>query len=112
MIVGSHCIVADPRSLGMSKDTDQASIQFVATRLRTIRTHHNLTQEELAGLVGCSEKFIQQIEAARKKQIWLSTVGLLAASVGLRVDEFLAPELPVKRKLPRKVASSRVHRKS
>ena len=88
---------------------DQVSIHFVASRLRALRTQHNLTQQELAELAGTSEKFLQQIESCRKKQIWLSTVGAFAEALGLKVDEFLAQDLPEKKNLPRRIASSRVH---
>lgn len=58
-----------------------------------------------------SEKFLQQIEAQRKKQIWLSTVEQIAKGFGLELHEFLAPKMPTNGTLAKKVPSSRVHRK-
>ena len=41
-----------------------------------------------------SYKFYQQIEAGRKKQIWLETVERLAAGFGLEAWQILAPDEP------------------
>jgi len=57
-----------------------------------------------------SQNFLQQIEAGRKKEIWLSTVERLAKAFSLEVHEFLAPECPVNSKPVRKKVSSRVHK--
>lgn len=86
------------------------SVERVAKRTKELRTQHRLTQQEFAEVAEMSEKFLQQIEACRKKQIWLSTVEQIARGFGLQLHEFLAPETPVKSKLAKKVASSRVHR--
>jgi transcriptional regulator with XRE-family HTH domain len=53
-----------------------------------------MTQQEFAEVADMSEKFIQQIEAKRKKEILVSTVERLAAAFSLELHEFLAPELP------------------
>ena len=71
--------------------------------------HHGLTQEESAGVCGISYKFYQQIEANRKKQIWLETVKRLAAGYGLAAWELLGPDLPKTTKLAKERRSSRVH---
>jgi transcriptional regulator with XRE-family HTH domain len=86
------------------------SITRVGARLRELRKRHGLTQQELAELADFNQNFVQQIEAGRKKEIWVSTVERLAAAFCLDLHEFLAPELPAKTKLARKVVSSRVHR--
>lgn len=71
---------------------------------------HDLTQQELAEVAEFSQNFLQQIEAGRKKQIWLSTVERLAAAFSLEVHEFLAPKCPAKSQLRRQPVSSRVHK--
>ncbi len=53
-----------------------------------------MTQEQFAEAAGISYKFYQSIEAGRKKQIWLDTVGRLAAAFGLEAWQLLAPEEP------------------
>lgn len=79
--------------------------------MRELRQKHGLTQQELAELADMSEKFVQQIEARRKKEIWVSTVERLASAFSLELHEFLAPRVPGKSKPARHVYRSRVHRK-
>lgn len=87
------------------------SVERVAKRTRELRLAHGLTQQEFAELADMSEKFLQQIESQRKKQIWLSTVEQIANGFELELHEFLAAEAPKTKKLKKKVASSRVHRR-
>ena len=87
------------------------SVKRVAQRTRELRQKHGLTQQELAEVADMSEKFIQQIEAQRKKEIWVSTVERIAAAFSLDLYEFFAPEALEHSKLAKKVVSSRVHRK-
>lgn len=89
---------------------DTSSIEFVAGRLRELRKRHGLTQQELAEVADTSEKFLQQVESCRKKQIWLSTVGLFAKAFGLQVHEFLSPIFPENTQLAKKVNRSRIHK--
>lgn len=86
------------------------SVERVATRTRELRLKHGLTQQELAEVADFSEKFLQQIEARRKKEIWLSTVERLAAAFSLELHEFLTPSTPKNSKPSKKVVSSRVHK--
>jgi transcriptional regulator with XRE-family HTH domain len=86
------------------------SVERVASRTRELRAKHGLTQQELAEVADFSEKFLQQIEAQRKKEIWVSTVERIAAAFSLELHEFFAPEVPEDSKLAKKVVSSRVHR--
>ncbi|WP_269526434.1 helix-turn-helix domain-containing protein [Coraliomargarita parva] len=86
------------------------SVERVATRTRELRQKHGLTQQELAEVADMSEKFIQQIEAQRKKEIWVSTVERIATAFGLELHEFFAPDIPENSKLVKKVVSSRVHK--
>jgi len=86
------------------------SVDRVRKRLRELRLKHGLTQQELAEIADFSQNFLQQIEAGRKKEIWLSTVERLAAAFSLEVHEFLAPELPPGSRPSRPRISSRVHK--
>ena len=86
------------------------SVERVSTRTRELRLKHGLTQQELAELADMSEKFLQQIESQRKKEIWVSTVERIAGAFSLELHEFFAPEIPRNSKLAKKVPSSRVHR--
>lgn len=82
----------------------------IRRRLRELRLKHGLTQQELAEIAGFSQNFLQQIEAGRKKEIWVSTVERLAAAFGLEVHEFLAPVLSSPTRLAKRKVSSRVHK--
>ena len=93
----------------MAKTPASSSLKQLAQRLRELRQRHGLTQEEAAGVCGISYKFYQQIEANRKKQIWLETVERLAAGYGLAAWELLSPDLPKTTKLAKEPRSSRVH---
>jgi len=85
-------------------------LKQLGQRLRDLRRKHGLTQEEFAQIAGIGYKFYQQIETARKKEIWLSTVQRLAAAYDLEDWEILAPELPKDSKVTKKIPSSKVHR--
>ena len=93
----------------MAKTPASTSLKLLAQRLRELRQRHGLTQEEAAGVCGISYKFYQQIEANRKKQIWLETVERLGAGYGLKAWELLGPNLPKVTKLAKEPRSSRVH---
>jgi DNA-binding XRE family transcriptional regulator len=54
-------------------------LPVLSSRLRRLRQRHALTQEAFAEVAGLSYKFYQQIEAGRKKQVWLETVARNAA---------------------------------
>lgn len=86
------------------------SVERVAQRTRELRLKHGLTQQELAEVADMSEKFVQQIEAKRKKEIWVSTVERIASAFSLDLYEFFAPDVPEHSELVKKVVSSRVHR--
>lgn len=88
MIVGCLVKSKHPKLAGVT------SLDALASRLRRLRQHHELTQEQFAETIGLSYKFYQQIEAGRKKQIWLETVERLAAGFGLEAWQLLAPDEP------------------
>lgn len=85
-------------------------MEKISQRLKELRLRHGLTQQELAEIADFSQNFLQQIEACRKKQIWLSTVERLAAAFSLKAHEFLAPQCPTGTKLAKRVVRSRVHK--
>ena len=93
----------------MAKTPASTSLKLLAQRLRELRQRHGMTQEEAAGVCGISYKFYQQIEANRKKQIWLETIERLAAGYSLAAWELLGPDLPKVTKLAKEPRSSRVH---
>lgn len=71
-----------------------STLTDLSKRLRQLRRRHGLTQEQFAETAGISYKFYQQIEAGRKKQIWLDTVERLAGGFGLEAWQLLAPDEP------------------
>ena len=84
----------------------------LALRLRSLRQRHGLTQEEFAEIAGFSYKFYQQIEAGRKKHVWLETVQRLAAGFGLEAWRLLAPEEPAHTIVTRPGNSRKIRRRS
>lgn len=70
------------------------TVKLLGQRLRELRQRHHLTQEEFAELAGLNYKFYQQVEAGRKKQLWLETVDRLAAGFGLEAWQLISPSLP------------------
>lgn len=88
MITGCLVNPKHPKLAGVS------SLDALASRLRRLRQRHALTQEQFAESIGLNYKFYQQIEAGRKKQIWLETVERLAAGFALEPWQLLAPDEP------------------
>lgn len=70
-----------------------ALIEFVAARSKELRTHHGLTQEQVAVLLDTDLKWYQRIEWSAK-DLRASTIDRLAAIYGLTAVEFLAVKLP------------------
>ena len=68
-------------------------LEFLAARLKELRSRHDLTQEQVASLLGTDLRWYQRIEA-REKDIRASTIDRLAAVFGLSGAELLAEELP------------------
>ncbi len=68
-------------------------VQFVASRLRELRTKHKMTQEQMAALLGADVKWYQRLEWGAK-DVRASTIDRLAAVFGLTAAEFLARETP------------------
>jgi transcriptional regulator with XRE-family HTH domain len=68
-------------------------LEFIASRLRELRRQHNLTQEQMASLLGTDVKWYQRIEW-KEKDIRASTIDRLAAVFGVSTVAFLAEKLP------------------
>jgi transcriptional regulator with XRE-family HTH domain len=68
-------------------------LEFIAARLRELRHKHELTQEQMALLLGTDLKWYQRVEW-RKKDVRASTIERLAAVFGVSPLEFLGKELP------------------
>ena len=67
--------------------------EFIASRLRELRSRHGLTQEQTAGLLDADVRWYQRIELS-VKDLRVSTVDRLAKVFGLTAVEFLAAEVP------------------
>jgi transcriptional regulator with XRE-family HTH domain len=89
-----------------------ATVEWIGERVRNLRLKADLTQQQLAELIDSNEKFIQQIERHRKKEIWVSTVAKIADAFGMDLPAFFAPELPEVVKAARPVAPREVHRRN
>ena len=71
-------------------------LEFLAVRLRELRQRHDLTQEQVATLLGTGLRWYQRIES-KSKDIRASTIDRLAAVFGLSADELFAKEVPATR---------------
>jgi transcriptional regulator with XRE-family HTH domain len=78
--------------------------EFIAARLRDLRFQHDLTQEQVAALLGADVKWYQRLEWA-EKDLRASTVDRLAALFGIDALVLLANKLP-KTTRPKKVPSA------
>jgi transcriptional regulator with XRE-family HTH domain len=78
--------------------------EFIAARLRELRRQHDLTQEQMAALLGADVKWYQRLEWA-EKDLRASTVDRLAALFGIDALAFLSGKLP-KTIRPEKVPSA------
>ena len=67
--------------------------KFIAARLRELRAHHELTQEQVAVMLGADLRWYQRLELAAK-DIRVSTVDRLATVFGLSAVDFLAKQAP------------------
>ncbi len=66
---------------------------FIAARLRELRVRHDLTQEQVAALLGTDVKWYQRIEWS-KKDVRASTIDRLAALFGVDSIDFLKRDMP------------------
>jgi transcriptional regulator with XRE-family HTH domain len=78
--------------------------EFFASRLRDLRLLHDLTQEQVAALLGADVKWYQRLEWA-EKDLRASTIDRLAALFGVDASALLAGKLP-KTTRPEKVPST------
>lgn len=68
-------------------------LKFLAARLKELRRRHDLTQEQVAILLGTDLRWYQRIEA-EEKDLRASTIDRLAAAFGVSSVAFLAENLP------------------
>ena len=59
---------------------------FLGKNIRLARVEKNMTQEQLAQLIGCSTVFISEIEKAKKRPS-LETLHKISVSLGVGTDE-------------------------
>lgn len=75
----------------------------LVARLRELRKHNALTQENFSELSGVAYKYYQLIEIGKRIDLRLSTLEKLARAYGIGVHELLAPNFP-KSRLPKSIA--------
>lgn len=68
-------------------------LEFIAKRLRELRSRHGLTQDQVATLLGTDLRWYQRVET-EEKDIRASTIDRLAAVYSVSANEFLSPKLP------------------
>jgi len=82
---------------------------LISLRMKELRYRHNLTQEEMAELVGVSLQHYQTIETGRKKQMWMNTGEKLARAFGMELWQLISPEMPCQTKPRFDVVKSSIH---
>ena len=73
--------------------------QFIAGRLRQLRTQVAFSQEQAADLVGVTFKYYQRLESGRVLGIRISTVEKVIKAYGIDLAAFFAKRMPKLRKL-------------
>jgi transcriptional regulator with XRE-family HTH domain len=73
--------------------------QFIASRLRQLRSQADLSQEQAADLVGVTFKYYQRLESGRVLGIRISTVEKIAKAYGIDLGAFFSRRKPKVRKL-------------
>jgi transcriptional regulator with XRE-family HTH domain len=72
--------------------------QFVADRLRLLRSLASLSQEQAATLVGVTFKYYQRLESGRVSGMRISTVEKVTKAYGLDLETFFSKRKPKVRK--------------
>jgi len=73
--------------------------QFVANRLRQLRSQATLSQEQAADLVGVTFKYYQRLESGWVLGIRISTVEKITKAYGIDLAAFFSKRKPKTRKL-------------
>ena len=73
--------------------------QFVASRLRQLRSQAALSQEQAADLVGVTFKYYQRLESGKVLGIRISTVEKVVKAYGIDLENFFSKRKPKVRKL-------------
>ena len=73
--------------------------QFIAGRLRQLRTQAAFSQEQAADLVGVTFKYYQRLESGRVLGIRISTVEKVIKAYGIDLAAFFDKRMPKLRKL-------------
>ena len=73
--------------------------QFIAGRLRQLRTQAAFSQEQAADLVGVTFKYYQRLESGRVLGMRISTVEKVIKAYGIDLAAFFAKRSPKLRKL-------------
>jgi len=68
-------------------------LEFLAARLKDLRRRHELTQEQVATLLGADLRWYQRIEAG-EKDIRATTLDRLASAFGVSATELLGESMP------------------
>jgi transcriptional regulator with XRE-family HTH domain len=72
--------------------------QFIAGRLRILRSQASLSQEQAADLVGITFKYYQRIESGAVLGIRLSSVEKITKAYGIDLETFFSKRKPKVRK--------------
>jgi transcriptional regulator with XRE-family HTH domain len=72
--------------------------QFVASRLRQLRSQASLSQEQAADLVSLTFKYYQRLESGAVLGMRLSTVEKIAKAYGIDLEIFFSKQKPKVRK--------------
>jgi transcriptional regulator with XRE-family HTH domain len=72
--------------------------QFIAGRLRQVRSQAALSQEQAADLVGVTFKYYQRLESGRVLGMRISTIEKITKAYGIDLEAFFSRRKPKIRK--------------
>jgi transcriptional regulator with XRE-family HTH domain len=72
--------------------------QFVASRLRLLRSQAALSQEQAADLVGVTFKYYQRLESGKVLGMRISTIEKVTKAYGIELEAFFSKGSPRVRK--------------
>lgn len=77
------------------------TLKDVASRLRKLRAHFDLTQQQVAEFTGINYKYYQRIESSSQHHMWLDTAERFARLYHLELWQLLHPDFLKFAKKPR-----------
>ena len=82
-------MAANPRLAAMAKGAVRAVQHRLGTRMRVLREGRKLTQEQIADLVGISQKYVSELERGAKAPRWKTLVAIAHKGFDIKIASLL-----------------------